>query len=183
MALVYTIGHGTRTIPELTEVLHAGGVRLLIDVRRYPGSRRHPHFARQALERSMPELGVVYEWRGEELGGRRTAGKEASRHLALRNKGFRSYADHMDTRGFEEALKRLEADAAQGGPLAIMCAETLWWRCHRKMIADALVLHGVSVVHLISPGNSHEHELDACARADERGRPVYDVGAAAPLDL
>jgi uncharacterized protein (DUF488 family) len=175
---VFTIGHGTRTTDELVRILKAAGVGRLIDVRRFPGSRRHPHFAQGALERDLPKQGIAYEWRGEELGGRRSGGEGASRHTALTNKGFRAYADYMDTSDFRDALRRLENDAEGDQSLAIMCAETLWWRCHRKMIADALALDGVEVLHLIDEDTRQAHRTMAVMRADDRGRPIYDDGAA-----
>jgi uncharacterized protein (DUF488 family) len=152
-------------------------------VRRHPGSRRHPHLARTRLERALPEGGIAYEWRGEDLGGRRTPPPSGRpRHHALRVASFRAFADHMDTPAFRAALEQLARDAA-GAPLALMCAETLWWRCHRRLIADALALRGVEVVHIIPPHTLQAHPLHEAVRADESGRPVYDVGAGPPLAL
>ena len=179
---VFTAGHGTRTTEELAGILREAGVDILVDVRRFPGSRRHPHFAREALERTLPELGVRYEWRGEELGGRRSRA-EASRHPAWRNDAFAGYADYMDTPEFRAALERLEDEARAGASPCVMCAETLWWRCHRRLIADALVLHGLEVVHLIQPGKSAPHPLNEAARAGADGFPVYDVGVTGELPL
>src|SRR5918999_798076 len=159
MATVFTIGHGTRTTDELAKILGAAGVGRLMDVRRFPGSRRHPHFAQAALERDLPDRGIAYEWRGEHLGGRRSRKGGGSRHTALTNKAFQGYADYMDTAEFRAALGRLETDAAAGPPLAVMCAETLWWHCHRKMIADALTLGGVDVIHLVDERNHQKHRL------------------------
>jgi uncharacterized protein (DUF488 family) len=175
MTTVYTVGHGTRTSDELARIVRGAGVRRVFDVRRFPGSRRYPHFARQALERSLPDVGVSYEWRGEALGGRR-APLATSRHGALRVAGFRSFADHMDTPAFRDALTALEADATTGAPVAIMCAETLWWRCHRRLISDALVVDGFDVVHLVDAGTTQTHALHPNARVDN-GTPVYDIGA------
>ena len=175
MTTLYTIGHGTRSAEELIVVLREAGVDGVIDVRRFPGSRRHPHFAREALERSLPSAGVGYEW-WETLGGRRSSKGGSSRHSALRVVAFRGYADHMDTNEFRASLARLEA-AARSRRLAIMCAETLWWRCHRRMIADALTLDGIEVVHLVGQGTSRPHVLHEAARADDAGRPTYDVGS------
>ena len=184
MTTVFTIGHGTRSTKELVATLSAAGVGRLLDVRRFPGSRRHPHFAREALERSLPAHGIAYEWWGEELGGRRGAPSgHPTRHGALTNKSFQSYADYMDSSTFRDALARLESAAAGGPPLAIMCAETLWWRCHRRMIADALTLRVVTVVHLIHPRSRQEHRLHPAARSDDDGRPVYDVGSTGQLAL
>lgn len=159
------------------------GVGRLLDVRRYPGSRRHPHFAREALERSLPQAGIAYEWRGDLLGGRRSSKRAASRHPAWRNAGFQGYADYMDSPEFETALEQLKEDARAAPRAAIMCAETLWWKCHRRLIADALTLHGVDVTHLIAPGNSQPHKLHPAARLDEEGKVVYDVGVERELPL
>lgn len=178
MATIFTIGHGTRTTEELTRILKGASIGRLIDVRRFPGSRRHPHFAQRALERDLPGSGIAYEWWGEELGGRRSRMKGVSRHTALVNKAFQSYADYMDTPEFTDALDRLKEDAEAGPPLAIMCAESLWWRCHRKMIADALTLDGVEVVHLLDERTRQPHRPLPEMRADDKGRPVYDGGEA-----
>lgn len=181
---VYTVGHGTRTTEELADLLREAGVNRLVDVRRFPGSRRHPHFAREALADSLPALGIEYDWRGEELGGRRSRKKDgSSRHPAWRNDAFGGYADYMDTPEFRAALERLEAEASGGVRLAVMCAETLWWRCHRRLIADALVLRGSRVVHLIQPGNSADHPGNESARPGDDGYPVYDVGVTGELPL
>lgn len=174
-ATVFTVGHGARPLEELLEVLREADVRVLVDVRRFPGSRRHPHFAREALERSLPEAGVAYEWRGDVFGGRRRAlPKEQSRHPIWRVDAFRAYAEHMDTPPFREALSTLEERATAGERLAVMCSETLWWRCHRRLIADALVAHGHEVVHLLTPGKRQVHALHGEAHVDDEGRPVYD---------
>lgn len=150
---LFTVGHGTRTTDELVAVLREGGVERLVDVRRFPGSRRNPHLAREALARDLP---LAYEWWGEELGGRRSA-VEPTRHPEWRNAAFRAYADWMDTPVFQEALDRLLASAASQ-PTAVMCAERLWWRCHRRLIADAAVLRGAEVVHLLGVGQAQAHE-------------------------
>ncbi len=182
MARAFTVGHGTRTTEELADLLKEAGVELLVDVRRFPGSRRHPHFAREALERSLPDLGVAYDWRGEELGGRRSR-TTTSRHPAWRNDAFAGYADYMDTKPFRDAVERVEAEAEAGTALAVMCAETLWWRCHRRLIADALVMRGAEVVHLIQPGKTSPHPLNDAARPGADGYPVYDVGVTGELPL
>ena len=183
MTTVFTAGHGTRTTEELAALLQEGDVELLVDVRRFPGSRRHPHFSSDALARSLPPLGIAYDWRGEDLGGRRSRRKDgASRHPAWRNDAFGAYADYMDTQPFRDALEQLERDAAKTA-VAVMCAETLWWRCHRRLIADALVLRGVEVVHLIQPGKRSAHPLNEAARPGDDGYPVYDVGVTGELPL
>ena len=173
--MLFTVGHGTRTTDELLAVLRSGGVGRVVDVRRFPGSRRHPHLGREPLSGALAEAGVEYEWAGEALGGRRS-GVDGSRHPALRNAAFRAYADHMDTPEFRSALQRLLGEVEAGPPPAVMCAETLWWRCHRRLIADAAVLAGTPVTHLVDERNHTVHELTSDARPDEEGRPVYDVG-------
>lgn len=180
---MFTVGHGTRSEEDFVALLTGAAVARLVDVRRFPGSRRHPHFAREALERSLPAAGIAYEWRGEELGGRRSRKEigRPTRHPAWKNDGFRNYADYMDTDAFRSALATLEADAATEC-VAIMCAETLWWRCHRRLIADALTIDGLEVVHLIAPGESQRHTLHPAIRVED-GRPVYDVGETGTLPV
>jgi uncharacterized protein (DUF488 family) len=178
--VIYTVGHGARSTDELVSVLRSAGVGRLIDVRRHPGSRRHPHTAREAFARSLPRLGITYEWRGEQLGGRRRL-QPNSRNVVWRIEAFRAYADYMETEPFQRALDELARDAALEPPLAILCAETLWWQCHRRLIADALTARGVRVVHLINESSHVEHVLNPAARIDERGLLVYDVGQTAHL--
>ena len=151
-----TVGHGARSTDELVAVLRSAAVGRLVDVRRYPGSRRHPQFSRQAMASDLAARGVSYEWRGEELGGRRKPA-EPTRHPEWIDPGFRGFADYADSPAFRAALQRLLADAAHDPPLAIMCAETLWWRCHRRLIADAVVAAGSHVVHLLDPGKTQDH--------------------------
>ncbi|HEX2039325.1 MAG TPA: DUF488 domain-containing protein [Acidimicrobiales bacterium] len=171
---LYTVGHGTRTTEELVAVLRHAGVDRLVDVRRFPGSRRNPHLSREMLSRDLP---LTYEWWGEELGGRRRPAPQ-SRHPAWRNDAFRAYAEWMDTPVFTRALDRLLSEPT---PTAVMCAETLWWRCHRRLIADAATLRGTEVVHLIDVRQSQPHVLHEAVRLDERGGLVYDAGTQAEL--
>ena len=182
-AVVWTVGHGTRSTSELIAIVRAAGVETIIDVRRFPGSRRHPQFTREALEVSLPHAGISYAWLGEELGGRRTPSSAPTRHPAWRNDAFRAYADHMDSTGFRATLDQLVTDATSGLRAALMCAETLWWRCHRRLIADALVVGGVRVVHLLDQKSRQEHPLHESLRVDADNRPVYDVGVDRELDL
>ena len=177
MAVLFTIGHGTRSLIELAGLLDQSGVSRLVDVRRHPGSRRNPHLSRSVMAEELPGQGVAYEWWGEELGGRR-ATKSDSRHPAWRNESFRAYADHMDSPGFRQAFDRL-LDGAAAQPTAVMCAETLWWRCHRRLLADAAVLKGWQVVHLMGGGQRQAHPAHPSMRTDQAGGPVYDLGAGA----
>ena len=179
MTTIYTVGHGTRSSEELIAVLRDARVERLVDVRRYPGSRRNPHFSREAMQKWLPDHDVVYDWRGETLGGRREHENPNTRHPALRNKAFQGYADYMDTPEFRDAIAELEEEAKRG-PIAIMCAETLWWKCHRRMISDALHAQGNEVIHLIKPGDRNAHKPLDEMRVDEQGWPVYDLG---PLKL
>ena len=180
-AAIYTIGHGNRPLEEFTSLLDAYGVRCLVDVRAFPGSRRHPHFGRSELERSLPAAGIEYVWEGAALGGRRRP-RPDSPHVAMRNASFRAYADHMETAEFHDALERLR-ERAVSVRSAIMCAERLPWQCHRYMISDYLVAHGVEVRHLIDRSTPRAHGLRAQARVQEDGRLVYDANTQPQLGL
>jgi len=170
---IWTIGHGTRSILELTGLLHAVGIEKLVDVRRFPGSRRNPQFSRERLAAELPAAGIHYDWRGDELGGRRSLGP-GNLNTSWTNRAFRAYAGHMESADFRTALAAIEADAATGRRLALMCAETLWWRCHRRLIADALVLDGFEVRHLIDHIPGKPHRLHPGVRRDDAGVVVYD---------
>ena len=170
--IVFTIGHGARDIEAFVALLRAADVRVLVDVRTAPGSRKHPQFGRDALQASLAEAGIDYLWEGRDLGGWRRA-RPDSRHVALRSSGFRGYADHMETEGFRAARGRV-LELAAHRPTAVMCAETLWWRCHRRLLADALVATGAEVRHLMDGPRQEPHRLSAPARI-EGDLPVYDV--------
>lgn len=161
---IYTIGHSTRTLDELVALLRDHGVTRLADVRRYPGSRRLPHFSREALEEALP---IAYE-HFDALGGRRRPAKH-SPNAAWENEQFRGYADHMSTPEFHAAVDRL-LDSDQ--PTAVMCAEAVPWRCHRNLLADELVRRGIEVLHIIGPGSAQPHALSKMARIDG-GRVIY----------
>jgi uncharacterized protein (DUF488 family) len=169
---VYTIGHGARDIDAFLGLLKGAGTRRLVDVRTAPGSRKHPQFGRDALSASLAKTDIDYEWAGEALGGWRRA-RPHSRHVALRSPGFRGYADHMETDAFRDARNRLIA-TARASPTAVMCAESLWWRCHRRLLADALVAAGCEVHHIMEGGKLDRHRLSPQARV-EGDLPVYDV--------
>ena len=164
---IYTVGHSTRSLDELVHLLAASGVKRLADIRRYPGSRRYPHFSRDALAAELPKRGIAYVHMPE-LGGRRRAAKD-SPNDALRNAQFRGYADYMATPEFAEAVDRLlEFD----GPVAIMCAEAVPWRCHRSFVADELTRRGVEVVHIVGANDRRKHEINPLAH-DAGGHLVY----------
>jgi uncharacterized protein (DUF488 family) len=175
---VCTVGHGARPIETFLAILDEARVGTLVDVRRFPGSRRHPQFGRDALEAAVHRAGLRYAWQGETLGGRRQ-GHPGSRHTALRNASFAAYADHMDTREFRAAVDDLIVAAATGLQ-AVMCAETLWWHCHRMLIADALVVRGAVVEHLLEPGVRQPHRLTAGVRPGPDGWTVYDARQTLP---
>jgi uncharacterized protein (DUF488 family) len=166
---VFTIGHGTRPVEELVECLHEAGARTLVDVRRYPASRRNPQFGAAALAETLPAAGITYR-HAVELGGRRSGEPGEERFGCIRTAGFRSYAARMGTPEWQTAL-----DAALGEPdPCLMCAETLWWRCHRRLIAELLVARGDDVWHLIRPGKREPHRLSEDAEA--RGGRLYLCG-------
>jgi uncharacterized protein (DUF488 family) len=168
----FTVGHSTRSLPELVALLQRHGVDLLVDVRRFPGSRRHPQFSRENLERALPEAGIGYLWL-EGLGGRRP-GRDGSPHTAWLVGGFASYADHMETDEFREAAAVL-LDRARDATAAVMCAEALPERCHRRLLADWLTVHGAEVVHILDETRTRPHELPDFARV-EGERLLYDGG-------
>ncbi len=175
--MLFSVGHGTQAIGSLLSTLNCAGVRRLVDVRVAPGSRRNPQFAAEALRRSAERDGIEYRWVGTELGGFRRP-KIGSRHTALRVDAFRGYADHMETSVFREGLARLLSWGREL-PTAFLCAEADWRRCHRRMIADAIVAGGGRVRHLVD-GRIEEHELHPQARLED-GRLVYDGGVQATL--
>jgi uncharacterized protein (DUF488 family) len=168
---ILTVGHGARDIETFLDILDGAGVRRLVDVRTAPGSRKHPHFGRDPLAEALRRRGIAYEWWGRELGGWRRA-RPDSRHTSIRSAGFRGYADHMETDVFGEARDRLLASISHV-LTAVMCAESLWWRCHRRMLADALVAAGADVFHLMDRGRQDPHRLHPAARIED-GLPVYD---------
>jgi len=170
MPPVFTAGHSTRPIDELLALLTEHGVRTLVDVRRFPGSRRHPQYSRDALAASLAAAGIGYVHEPG-LGGRRAA-RPDSPHTAWRVEAFRGYADYMDTPEFQAALEKLIQRAA-GETVAILCAEAVPWRCHRRLISDALVTRGIQVMHILGPGRADPHELDSNARILPGGRLLY----------
>ena len=170
-ATIWTVGHGNRLAEEFLAVLGAAEIECLVDVRAYPASRRHPHFARVALEKSLAATGIRYIWEGAALGGRRRP-RSDSPHTALRNAAFRAYADHMMTDEFRQGAHRLIGISGERH-VAVMCAERLPWQCHRFLIADYLTAHRVRVIHLVNPGREQEHRMSDAARISEGGL-VYD---------
>ena len=173
---VFTIGHSTRPLVEFLALLDAHGVKQIADIRSVPRSRRHPHFSIDALEASLSQAGVTYR-HFRDLGGLRKP-KPDSRNLGWRHEGFRGYADYLETAQFDRALAELMVFAATA-PTATMCAEAVWWRCHRQIVADVLVARGVDVRHITSSAAAAPHALTDFARVAGDGRITYP-GVAAP---
>jgi len=172
-AQIWTIGHSTRKIDIFISLLEANEIKLVVDVRKLPGSKRYPQFNKDALAASLNECGIAYE-HFPKLGGRRKT-KPDSRNTAWRNAAFRGYADYMETEEFRNAAEQL-VDLATGrvrptgglanqvGPAAIMCAEAVWWRCHRALIADYLKARGVEVTHIVDSSKTEPHSFTSAAR-------------------
>ncbi|HZQ64245.1 MAG TPA: DUF488 family protein [Gaiellaceae bacterium] len=167
--LVRTIGHGTRAAEELVETLLAARVGTLVDVRRFPGSRRHPQFNRGALQEALTQARIAYV-HVEELGGRRSGEPGEERFGCIRVAAFRSYAARMATERWQAALAGCLAEPDP----CFMCAETLWWRCHRRLIAELLAARGHEVVHLLGPGRAEPHR--PAAEAEYRDGRLYLCG-------
>jgi uncharacterized protein (DUF488 family) len=169
-----TLGHGTATADELAQLIREAAIESIVDVRTVPKSRRHPQFWREEMERWIPERsGSKYCWEPA-LGGFRKVNRTSS-NVALRHPSFRAYADYMETKAFSSALVELMTQVS-AARVAILCSETVWWRCHRRLISDAAVLLcGVSVQHLMHDGKLRPHIVTAGVRVAETGKLRYDV--------
>jgi uncharacterized protein (DUF488 family) len=170
MSTVYTIGHSTRSLDELVSALKAHGIETLVDIRAFPMSRRLPHFNHESLERALQEQGIGYRWMKELGGYRKSTGKD-SPHTALRNASFRNYADYTLTPEFEQAIAEL-IEIASNSRTAYMCAERVYFRCHRMIVSDWLVAHGHEVLHIDAEGPSRPHKLTSEARLVD-GKMIY----------
>ncbi|PYK29737.1 MAG: hypothetical protein DME57_09355 [Verrucomicrobia bacterium] len=183
---IWTIGHSTREIDVFLSLLNENGIKLIADVRMYPGSKRYPHFGREALAKSLSDVGIRYE-HFPELGGRRKANPD-SKNTAWRNEMFRGYADYMETEDFQKGIARLVDLAGKTGSaalpasstpacnavatagrrsvagVAIMCAEAVWWRCHRSLVSDYLKARGVEVLHILDHNKVEPHPFTSAAR-------------------
>jgi uncharacterized protein (DUF488 family) len=170
--MIVTVGHGTLAPADLITLLRDAGIEMVVDIRRYPGSRRWPQFGRERMPRWLGLGGVRYRWL-EGLGGRRS-GRPDSPNVGLRNRQFRAYADHMASHEFGDSVRELRRVATLQ-TVAVMCSESVWWRCHRRLLADHLVLvDAVEVGHLMHDGRVTAHPVtDGARRAD--GHVVYDV--------
>jgi uncharacterized protein (DUF488 family) len=170
MATLYTIGHSTRTLHELIEALHAHSIATLVDIRSFPMSRRLPHFNRESMEHTLPAAGIQYVWM-KELGGRRKSIRDDSPNIALRNSSFRNYADYMLTNEFQRAAADLIGTAPKSRT-ACMCAERVYFHCHRMLVSDWLTAHGHEVLHIDGPGPAKPHKLLSEARVID-GELIY----------
>jgi uncharacterized protein (DUF488 family) len=177
--MIFTIGHSTREFAEFAALLQAHTIETVVDVRRFPGSRRFPQFGQDVLRASLNEIGIQYQW-FEKLGGRRS-----TKNLSLVNggwqvKAFHAYADYIQTEEFQQALSELET-LAQGSRTAYMCAEALWVRCHRRLISDVLVTRGWQVFHIMTKTDARPHELTSFARMQDGTLTYPAVEATQPL--
>lgn len=167
----FTIGHSTRSFDQFLSMLREAGVRGIADVRRFPGSRRFPQFDREQLQPALADAGIEYRHFAE-LGGRRGTGAVDSPNGWWKIAAFRHYADHALTPRFQRAFDALLQFGSQR-PVAVMCAEALWWRCHRRLVADQLLAAGMQVVHLLGPGKQEVAQLSEGARVQPDGRVLY----------
>jgi uncharacterized protein (DUF488 family) len=164
---LFTIGHSTHSIDEFLSLLAQHGIQVLADIRRFPGSKRHPQFNRENLASSLSDADIEYHWL-EALGGRREKGAGDSINLGLRN-----YADYMQSKEFQSAVGELLAIVAEK-PTAIMCSESVFWRCHRRLVSDYLHAHGVTIQHIMPTGKLQPHSLTAGARVHD-GKLTYPL--------
>lgn len=166
---IWTIGHSTHPMEEFVTWLKAHGIKALVDIRRFPGSRKYPHFNKEALTDSLPKNDISY-YHFENLGGRRKA-KPDSVNQVWRHPSFRGYADYMESREFRETVEDLKAIASEQ-PTAIMCSEAVWWSCHRAMVSDYLKAEGWKVLHIMAPDKTTEHPYTKPAKIED-GKLVY----------
>lgn len=178
MTTLHTVGHGTLPVQAFATLLSGARVRRVVDVRSFPGSRHNPQFGREEMERWLPAAGLDYVWL-RQLGGRRRSVAD-SKHVALRHNAFRAYADYMETDDFLAGVDQLLA-LAVSDLTAVMCSESVWWRCHRRLLADYLVLaRGLDLVHLMHDGRLTPHTPTEGVRIADAVL-IYDVGVTPPL--
>jgi len=159
--LIWTVGHSTKSAEEFGRLLQSQEIETLVDVRSFPGSRRYPQFNKESLSEFLSELGIKYV-HAPALGGRRRS-RPDSRNTSWQNASFRAYADHMESEEFAEGIAELLTLAAEGNT-AVMCAEALWWRCHRSLIADYLKSNGIEVLHILGENKVEPHPYTSAAR-------------------
>jgi len=161
---IWTVGHSTRSADEFNQLLLAHAITALVDVRSFPGSRRYPHFNKSELSRALESVGILYS-HNPKLGGRRRPSPHP-KNTAWKNASFRAYADHIETEEFAQGIEEL-LEIAKLKRTAVMCAEALWWRCHRSLIADFLKAKGLTVIHILDSRKTEEHPYTAAARIVE----------------
>lgn len=166
--VIYTIGHSTHALEDFIRMLQSFNIKTLVDIRRFPGSRKYPQFNKENLAAVLQDVDISYIHL-ENLGGRRNVHKD-SRNNRWRNKSFQGYADYMETKEFDEGVNQLESIAVKQ-PTAFMCSEALWWRCHRSMVSDYLKAKGWEVLHITGPGKVEEHPYTSPARVE--GEKVF----------
>jgi uncharacterized protein (DUF488 family) len=167
---IWTVGHSTRTREEFYEILLAYRISALVDVRSFPGSRRYPHFNKQELSNTLEGAGIKYS-HSPQLGGRRRPSPH-SKNTVWKNASFRAYADHMESEEFKKGIEDL-LELSVERRTAIMCAEALWWRCHRSLIADFLKAKGIEVIHILDDKHTEDHPYTSAARIVD-GRLSYE---------
>ncbi|MCE4625392.1 MAG: DUF488 family protein [Desulfurococcales archaeon] len=162
--IVYTIGHSNRSLEEFLDIIKKYRIEVVVDVRRWPKSRKYPRFNRQTLEEELERHGITYVWMGDTLGGYRRPSQEDLKPKCFKSPGFQAYARYLTTS--PQARKALEdlASIVESRLVAVMCAERFPWRCHRKLISDWLTVRGFTVLHIIDTGHLVEHRLTRCAR-------------------
>ena len=170
LSRIWTVGHSTRSSAEFNEILLTHEIGALVDVRSFPGSRRYPHFNKAELGRELEAVGILY-FHNPQLGGRRRPSPH-SKNTAWKNASFRAYADHMESEEFEKGIQDLLRLAGEKRT-AVMCAEALWWRCHRSLIADFLKAKGIEVIHMLDAKRTEIHPYTAAARI-LNGRLSYE---------
>ena len=175
---IWTIGHSTRSIEEFTGLLQQHGIAALADVRLLPGSKRYPHFNSDALAASLAARGIRYE-HFRELGGRRKP-RADSPNTTWRNDAFRGYADYMETADFEAGIARLLSLSKNAGATALMCAEAVWWRCHRGLVSDYLKARGIEVLHIVNANKADPHPWTSAATLVGGGLSYAAAGDAEP---
>lgn len=168
---IYTIGHSTHSLDEFLNMLRSFDIKILADIRSLPGSRRFPQFDMENIKRSLKETGIQYIHLAD-LGGRRKMKKD-SKNNRWNNDSFRGYADHMETKEFENAIVKLENIALEQ-PTAYMCSEAVWWRCHRSMVSDYLKAKGWAVLHIMATAKVQEHKYTSPARIVDGNVFYYD---------
>ncbi len=169
---MYTIGHSTRSLEDLIRTLKRYGIEFLVDIRRWPTSKRNPQFKGECLRETLAREGIRYIWMGEALGGYRRRGLPSSPNEGWRSRGFRNYADHALGEAFRTALKELITLSREGVVVALMCAEKSYWRCHRRILSDHLTAAGLEVLHILDEGNVRRHRLTRFA-VIEGGVVIY----------